>query len=272
MPEAPAKISRFEAEAAALPNSEFKPPVPLDVFLGESLDVARFAQKYWASVKDPLTGAIIRYGLDSAGPKCPASVPQDLLDLHDGAQSAHTEFHLAVDPKSSEDLTTTGQFILREVICMLEWKFDDGVEDADDAALANLATLHEAPDTIDTLASALFDYCTLAKPHAADMDGMGGFKARLIDDGLETAKKLRLLPPSGPANMSDDARRKLDRRNRLMLLLQKRVGLVRGAARFVFRDYPEIIRECTSKYERRKRAAARRAKEAKGTPASATSK
>ena len=34
--------------------------------------------------------------------------------------------------------------------------------------------------------------------------------------------------------------------------------LNRSAARFVFRDHPEIVREVTSAYERKRRAAARR--------------
>src|SRR5262249_4517590 len=41
---------------------------------------------------------------------------------------------------------------------------------------------------------------------------------------------------------------------------------VRSAARFVFRDRPDIVREATSAYERRRRAAARRAEGAKKAP------
>ena len=48
-------------------------------------------------------------------------------------------------------------------------------------------------------------------------------------------------------------------RNRLATVLSNRMGVVRSAARFVFRNRPEIIREVTSAYERRRRAASRRA-------------
>jgi hypothetical protein len=41
--------------------------------------------------------------------------------------------------------------------------------------------------------------------------------------------------------------------------LTKRVSRVRAAARFVFRNDPGIVRQVTSEYERRKRAARRRA-------------
>lgn len=259
------KPSRFDAEAAALPNSDINLSMPVETFLGEALDVARSAQKYWPSVKEPLTGNVVRYGLDSAGLKCPPGIVQDLLDLHDVCQDAETGFHLAADPPSSKEIMKVARFVLREVSGGLEWHLDDGVEDADDVAFAKLANIHEDTDSIDGVASALFDYCTLAKPHAAEMDGIGGFKSSMIEDGFRLAKELRLLPPSGVGNMSDDARQKLDRRNRLLKLLQQRVGLVRGATRFVYRDHPEIAREFTSKYERRKRAALRRAKAAAST-------
>ena len=52
-------------------------------------------------------------------------------------------------------------------------------------------------------------------------------------------------------------------RNRIAYLLQQRMGLARRAARFVFRDYPKIIRIATSSYERRRRAAYRRAMQKK---------
>lgn len=46
-------------------------------------------------------------------------------------------------------------------------------------------------------------------------------------------------------------------RNRLVVLLWSRLALVRSAARFVFRRHPDILREATSTFERRRRAATR---------------
>jgi hypothetical protein len=57
-----------------------------------------------------------------------------------------------------------------------------------------------------------------------------------------------------------DTRAALARRNRLLHLLVRRVTLVRRTAARVFVRHPEILREVTSAYERRRRAVARREK------------
>jgi hypothetical protein len=54
-------------------------------------------------------------------------------------------------------------------------------------------------------------------------------------------------------------------RDRMANLLQDKISFVRSAARFVFRSDPDIIKEVTSSYERRKRAASRREKIANKT-------
>jgi hypothetical protein len=41
-------------------------------------------------------------------------------------------------------------------------------------------------------------------------------------------------------------------------MLMERMNTVRSAAQFVFRNHPSIVREVTSAYERRRRAAQRR--------------
>ncbi|WP_437611940.1 hypothetical protein WMF20_07575 [Sorangium sp. So ce834] len=69
-------------------------------------------------------------------------------------------------------------------------------------------------------------------------------------------------------------------RNQLLHLMVERVGAIRKTAAHVFRRHPEIAREVTSAYERRRRAAARRDKarkaaeagQANGKPAEANGK
>jgi hypothetical protein len=55
---------------------------------------------------------------------------------------------------------------------------------------------------------------------------------------------------------------KVDLRNRLVTLLEHRVSKVRRAARYVFRDHPEVVRQVTSSYERKRRVEAKRRKKA----------
>ena len=83
------------------------------------------------------------------------------------------------------------------------------------------------------------------------------------------AAELRARPSVG-ATGSEASRAALALRNKLVVLLMGRMSAVRAAARFVFRGQPEIVREVTSEYERRRPAAGRRAKEKKGTAAGVT--
>ena len=61
----------------------------------------------------------------------------------------------------------------------------------------------------------------------------------------------------GAQNPSAEQRAQ-EHRNRLAALLVRRMNRVRAAARFVFRNHSDIVREVTSTYERRRRAARRR--------------
>ena len=54
--------------------------------------------------------------------------------------------------------------------------------------------------------------------------------------------------------------RALELRNRFAMLIHRRLGAVRAAARFLFRDHPEVVRKVTSGYERAKQAKRRKKK------------
>lgn len=145
-----------------------------------------------------------------------------------------------------------------ELTASLEWLFDDGVEDENDRALANLKAEHDrTPESLDALAAELFDYATLAEAHRAQLTGLGGFEPSLIDEAKQLAAALRERgAPSAGASAESDA---LMLRHQLATLLLDKMSLVRAAARFVFRRHPEVARQATSGYERRRRAANRRA-------------
>jgi len=71
--------------------------------------------------------------------------------------------------------------------------------------------------------------------------------------------------PTTPAS-PENTRRALDIRNRVATLLVDRVNLVRSAARFVFRNQPDIVRLSTSAFERRRRKAQRAKANAQDKP------
>lgn len=254
-------LDRWTKPALAIASDDPPPAnAPLHVVLGEAVDVARFFTTYY----EPQTkGAAPRRGLSSAvtaKSRINEKTGDEILSLQRAAQEAQTRYLLVVDPARGASPVDRGQFLLGELTATLEFLFDDGVDDENDAQLAQIDAAHaDDPGTADALAGALDDYAALAEPHRADLDGLGGFEAAFIDEAREVAATLRARPAT-PGGRSDEAKQAIALRNKVLTLLADRVDAVRSAARFVFRGRPEIIREATSTYERRRRAAARRAK------------
>ena len=271
------KLDVEEWAQAASELSSNEPPttnMPMHVLFGEAVDVARFFERYWTTKVDE-QGNVVLLGLESAVPKGQAAKPGavalsaetggEILSLQRACQEAQTCYLMAVGPRSGAGTIERGHALLGEITAALEWYFDDGVQDEKDAMLARVGAAHEGdPGTIDALASALDDYALLAQPHRDELDGLGGFQAAYIDEARAVAAELRERPAAG-VPMPQATREAIALRNRLMTLLFDRMNRVRSAARFVFRGQPEIIREATSTYERRRRAAGRRAKEKNGT-------
>jgi hypothetical protein len=246
-----------ELSVSATPVQAPLPNLPLFVLFGEAVDVARFFRTYWAS-STGADGSIVRHGLETAGAKLSADTDEKILTALESAQKAHTRYQLIVEPGRGPALRARGEFVLSEITSTLEWHFDDDIEDDDDARLANLTELHGAlGDSADAMALALEDFAALAAPHRDAINGLGGFDAALIDEAPRLAAELRALPrtrartPEAAAALAD--------RNAKVAALYALVRTTRAAARFVFRAHPDIVREATSAWERKRRAAARRA-------------
>lgn len=229
--------------------------VPFDVLLTEAVAAAKFGNLYWEATER-------RPGLSSAGSKLPRTICEEILSLRRAVQDAQTAYLLIVDPKTdTKTLLAEGRNALSEITAVLEWHLDDGIEDEADIQLANLKANHkDDTDSAASLAQALHDYGTLAKPLNEQLQGLGNFDASLIDKALQLADQLGAVSLA-PNVRSEEAKNAKYLRDQLSSLLQQKIRLVRAAARFVYRDHPEIYREVTSTYERRRRAAAKRVKQ-----------
>ncbi len=227
--------------------------VPIRVLLGESVEAAKFVEAYWEPGPE-------RPGLLSAGARLPRTIAEEILSLRDAVQDAETEYLKIVEPKvDTEALKARGTQLLTDITATLEWHLDDGVETDEDVQLAQIRAAHKK-DTggADSLAQALHDYASLARPMAAALDGLGGFQASSIDEALRIADSLGEVSQT-PGARSEKSRDAKLLRDRLVQLLNDRVGTVRAAARFVFRNQPQIAKIPASAYERRRRAESRRA-------------
>ncbi|HEU4535916.1 MAG TPA: hypothetical protein VFS00_17450 [Polyangiaceae bacterium] len=258
-------IDRWAPEAQKLPSDAMRLTVPFHVHLGEAVDVARFHRKYYAGVAAS-DGRPGRPGLESVadeGRGLNAATGDDLLSLREATQQAHVRYLLKAAPASATPLERA-RYLVGEIAATVGYLFDDGVDDERDAQLAAVQAAHaDAPASTDAVAAELEDYVGLGESYRSKIEGLGGFEGKLLDEAKAVAAELRERPAT-PAGLSDEAARALALRNRLAMLLAAKMGVVRSAARFVFRHHPAVVREATSAYERRRRAAARRGALPKG--------
>jgi hypothetical protein len=258
MPKKPA-ISDYDrwleaAKGLGSPDNPLK--VPYDIALHEAGQVAGFMRRYW----EPTPGLP---GLSQVKTRLPESTGEDIVSIVHALQEAQTRLLLLVDPVVV-NLGERARFLVDEIESAIDFLLDDDVEEPADAQLAALQTFHaQGGQRSSALHQALSDYAALAESleaRLAEVDD--GFNVAMIAEAKELSVKLAAAPAAPPPAQAE-VKNAVHVRNGLLSLLMAQVALVRKGAARVFRAFPETYREVTSTYERRKRAATRRAKAAK---------
>jgi len=251
-------FTRWTEAAWSAPEAREVLPLPFNVLAGEALDALRFAQRYWnPSGGHGSQGKLP--GLVSAvkGGRFVATLPLELEELYAVMQEGQSSYIL-LSKKSSAAPVDHAEFVLGEMKATLTWLFDDGETTDEDAALEQLSEAHGSAQSHDAIAAALFDYAELADRNRAAINGLGGFDLALIDEARQLGQHLR-GQSAGPATPGPegDVREALLLRNRLATMVYDRILTVRAAARFVFRAHPDIVKEVSSQYQRKRRAVLR---------------
>jgi hypothetical protein len=245
----PSALDAWRERALAVPGEVLSASVPLGVLLDEAAIAAAFFRRRWRSTAD-------HAGLESAAnASFTAAAGRELVELGRAVDEADAAYRAT--PARPPGPAARGRHLLREMLATLTWHLDDG----DDApARKQLADLRAARTKIGrsapALATALEATARLAEPHRAALTGLGGFDSRQIDEAKRLAAALRARARA-PRAQPEERREALALRNKLVALLRDRLATVRAAARFVFRDRPEIIREITSAHERARRTRSR---------------
>lgn len=258
-------------EARRLPEGDYKPRRPMHVELGEAAGVASFFELHWRASVDPETGARVP-GLESVGGRLPAAAGAELRSILAAASDAQQAFLLlASQGSASVDLAIArAKVLVRAMATTLAWACrDEG--SADEARLEAMRRRHaKATSDADKLAVRLDDHVALASALRDKIDGLGGFDVSMLDEATKLADSLREMPAWGRGpRVTAEARQARELRDRLVHLMNRRVKVIREAARFVFRERPELLRQVTSGYERKRRTErARKARkgDAKGVP------
>ncbi len=254
--------ARWLAVAQTVESTANPLTIPYEITLKEAAQSADFVDAYWEPQGT-------RPGLSSVAKRLPHSTAADLRSLIHAVQDAQTNLLLLVDPIVI-DQGERARTLIDELASALEFLLDDGVQEPADDQLVSLRDFHaQDGQRSSALAQSLNDYATLAdtlRDRLVEVDT--SFDPAWIDEARKLAKALS-TSASKPAASAKEIADATALRNRLLTLMQQRVASVRKAARRVFRKQPELIRQVTSAYERRRRAE-RRAKQASEATAPAT--
>jgi hypothetical protein len=247
---------RWLEAAADFDGSQNPLRSPFDVALDEATRAAKFVRVHWEPKGDVP-------GLSRVAARLPKKTADDLVSQIHAVQQAQTRFLLVVDPAVVEH-GERARFLVDELESAIAFTLDDGVEEPADEQLAQLREFHSQDgQRSSALAQALRDYGTLAKSLKARIaEADAEFDTRLVGEALALADTLAAAPAAdagAEASAVADARAA---RNRLLGLMSATVATIRKTASHVYRKHPDVLREVTSAHDRRRRAAARRAKAA----------
>lgn len=244
--------------------------IPYTAFLDEARQVASVLRRRWMPAGD--TPGFVR-----VHNVVPESTADDIGELIEAVQAAHTTATLAVTPPADSDLARA-EALITELASALNFTLDDGVADADDTRYARVREFHATrADDVAAVGQDLRNHATLAHTLRERLvHDDEGFDADGIDEAFKLAATLT-RPSIAPPRIADDATEPqatavapiVDEgayalRNRLLRLLVERVALVRRAARRLFAQHPEVLQSVTSTYERERRAQRRKNAKEKG--------
>jgi len=266
MPEEEMELKPMPDEFADFPQA-WQPTKPVQVIIDEAAGTAGVVRDHWKH-RGEKGKADYLPGLESSKlkPGCDALIDE----LVARCRGASIEAVLALAGPTGGPLMARGQFIISEISGVLEYLYDDDVEDDHDRQYDQARGAWSDPTSIAAMALSLDGWAQFAETERARIDGLGEFDAKLIDEAGEIATKLRLLPE--PGAQSPEVAAKFAARNRLLWALDRRVGDARKAGKWVFRTHPAIARQFASAWVRRnnaeqkRRAAMKKAPEAAATP------
>lgn len=263
-------IDKWRSEAQAVRRPLAQLSVPIYVLFGEAVDLVGFVERYWKPKADG-AGRLLWPGLSQVNTKrsqrISPTIGRELDELQQAASRADTLYLLAAGGPAA-DLMARATEVLADIRSTLQFLLDHGQEDARAQQLARVREANTQLTSHDRMALALEHYADLANAFREELDELDNFDVRVLDVARELAVQLRLR--SAPKASEQDVKQAKRLRNQLWTLLQDRMRRVRAIARYVYRRYPEIARQATSAYERRRRAESRRRARTRAQPPALT--
>lgn len=249
-----ADVERWTPDARALKPEDVKPsdqPIREKTF--EADGAAGFLRKFWKPQKD---GAVP--GMETTESVVPLAVADEIESLVRAIRTVHNDgLFPTLQATEVPALEARGRWLSARLSNACELVLDDDVVEPADGALA-AAKARAEDDTRATRIETLLSLAAVADEIKDRLATIKDFETAWIAEAREVAQKLSADGPAQPGRAADPT---IDFRNRLLVLLDRRVSRVRRAARYVYVDHPETVRLVTSAYERKKRLEAKRRKQ-----------
>ena len=250
-----ADVDRWTPEAKALSNVKLTGrPVRVDVF--EADNVASFLRRYWKA-NDPLPG------MEATANLVPLDVADEIDSLVRAIRVLHQDAQLpSPGAVAISELERRGRWLSDRIAKACELVLDDDVQEPVDEVFE---VVQRGPD--DSTRAARVEYMfalhTIADQVRDRLKTITTFDESWIEELRECANK---LSNEGSVSVGRPKDPRVDLRNRMLALLDRRVSRVRQAASYVFDEHPEVLRAVNSGYATRKKLDARRRRNAKKEP------
>lgn len=226
---------------------------PQAVLLQEAVALAGLFSRHWQTVAEG--SRVVRPGLELAAPRLSPKTGEEILGLVAAIRDAHVEAAARPKPRADGAVLERARFVIEELDAIIAWHLAERAG----PQLAEVRKEARRGASVDATASALAHYAELASHHLAELAAVPGFDRALVGEARQLATALRERDHRADVKRSGHHAATVRRRELLGQLVEK-MGLVRAAARFVYRRDPDVVRLFTSEYARKKKRENRAAK------------
>ena len=224
--------------------------MPLNIFLNEASSISGFVERYW----DPEDN---RPGLSMAAPIVTRDMAEEISSLVAAVSKAQSDAEKEGRTGAVErGVSLRARAWIREMQHLLSWAHIRETTAGRDGFTGNLSDANreylKGRKNAGKLAEWVMHYKAIATVNDTLLRNVPGYSPSMISEGDRLMRQLLQTRPGRP-KASEARRNALTLRRQLTHVLADRVRRVRSAARFVFRNHPEIRRLATSDFERRRR-------------------
>jgi hypothetical protein len=232
--------------------SEEGPRLPVNVLLGEAIDVAEVIEANFEerTSKGKTVPGLAPF-LQTGGLTDATST--ELRELQISANTVDSRYYNLVRAQEGTTMEDA-EAVLRELRFSLSFVLEDGEHPEGEAQLDRLRAKEDESESQDGVALLLDNYRELARQHLGELSKIPDFDPKLIDRAIRVAQGLRQRSADALMGKTEREQRELlALRNRLLTAISDRLREARRVIRYVFRDHPDIVRKATSEYSRGKR-------------------